>query len=188
MFKALRRVKDNSPVDRAIKSVKLKDGSLILNAKSYGLENLKDLPPSVATDMLFTITNEGITAFFRCYSPLSNHYGCNFEVNGEIFTSMEKYLMVQKAKLFNDIQTLERMRKEDDPVILKHLGKSVKSFNAVMWNKEIDTILTEGLNIKFTRNEDLCDFLKATGDNVLSEVNPMDKTFGVGLSLFIKDI
>ena len=64
----------------------------------------------------------------------------------------------------------------------------MKSFNAVMWNKEIDTILTEGLNIKFTRNEDLCDFLKATGDNVLSEVNPMDKTFGVGLSLFIKDI
>ena len=117
VFKALMQVKDNSPIDGAVKSVKLKDGSIILNGKSYDLDSLKDLPPTVATDKLFTITNEGITVFFRCYRSLSNHDCCNFEVNGKIFTSMEKYLMVQKAKLFNDIQTLEKMRKEDDPFL-----------------------------------------------------------------------
>ena len=55
--RAFRRVKDNSPVDGAVKSVKLKDGYLILNGKNYGLENLKHLPPTVATDKLFTVTN-----------------------------------------------------------------------------------------------------------------------------------
>ena len=137
---------------------------------------------------LFTVTNEDTTAFFRRYSPLSNHYSCNFEVNGEIFTSMEKYLMTQKAKLFGDVQTLDQMRKVDDPVTLKHLGKSVKNFSAPTWNKEIDNFLTTGLYCKFFQNSDLCDILKATGNTILAEANPNDRKFGVGLPLFSKDI
>ena len=188
VYKALRHAKDNSKGDRPVRSVKLKDGCIVLNGKSYGSENLKDLPPALATDKLFTVTNKDTTAFFRCYSPLFNQYSCNFEVNGEIFTSMEKYLMTQKAKLFGDVQTLDQMRKVDDPVTLKHLGKSVKNFSAPTWNKEIDNILTTGLYCKFSQNSNLCDVLKATGNTTLAEVNPNDRKFGVGLPLFSKDI
>ena len=185
---ALRYVKENSDTDCEVRSVRLKHGSLILNGKSYGTDNLHTLPPSLQTDKLFTVTKEGITAFFRSYSPLSNHYKCSFQVGGETYTSMEKYLMIQKAKLFEDSQMLEQMKTEDDPVKLKHLGKMVKNFNSSTWMKEVDNILADGLYSKFSQNKDLSDFLRDTGSNVLAEANPNDKAFSVGLSLFTKDI
>ena len=96
--------------------------------------------------------------------------------------------MMEKAQLFGDEQLLDQMRKEDDPVALKRLGKTVKNFDAKRWNEEIDNILAAGLQAKFTQNDGLCDFLRKTGDTVLVEANPNDNKFAVGLSLFSKDI
>ena len=180
-------MKENSHGDGSVRSVKLKDDSLVLNVKTYGLETLNDLPPDVATDKLFTINKKDITAFFRCYSPLSNHHRCKFEVNGELFSSMEKF-MVEKAHLFGDAHALDQTRREDDPVKLKTLGNTIQNFDAKAWNEEIDNILARGLQAKFTQNDDLCDFLRNTGNTKLVEANPNDKKFAVGLSLFSKDI
>ena len=188
VFKALRFVKENTQGNGPVTSVKLKDGSLVLNGRTYGVENLKELPPDVALDKLFTVTQDDTTAFFRCYSPLSNHYSCHFEVNGENYSSMEKFIMMQKAHLFGDDQSVEQMRMEDDPVALKRLGKTVKDFEPKKWNREIDNILATGLQAKFTQSDVLCDFLKNTGKTVLVEANPNDKKFAVGKSLFSKDI
>ena len=188
VLQALRHVKETSGSESEVRSVRLKNGSLILNGRSYTQNNLHELPLSLQTDKLFTLTNEDKTAFFRGYSPLSNHYECKFEVRGETYTSMEKYLMVQKAKLFKDVQILEQMKTEDDPVKLKHMGKTVKNFNSAAWIKEIDIILYDGLYSKFSQNKDLGNFLKNTGKTVLAEANPHDRVFSVGLSLFSKDI
>ena len=188
VFNALRFVKENSQGNGPVKSVKLKDGSLVLNGKTYGLDNLDDLPPDLSTDKLFTVNKKDITAFFRCYSPLSNHYRCKFEVNGESFSSMEKYIMMEKAQIFGDVHTLDQMRNEHDPVTLKRLGKTVKNFDVRIWNEAIDSILARGLHAKFTQNDGLCAFLRNTGNTELVEANPNDKKFAVGLSLFSKDI
>ena len=155
VLNALRFVKKKTPKAMEVKSVKLKDGSLVLNGTTYGLENLDELPPDLFTDKLFTVNKKNITAFFRCYSPLSNHYRCKFEVNGESFSSMEKYIMIEKAWLFGDANTLDQMRKENDPVALKRLGKTVKNFPVKMWNEAIDSILARGLYAKFAQNDGL---------------------------------
>ena len=96
--------------------------------------------------------------------------------------------MTQNAILIGDSDALEQMKSEDDPVILKSMGKKVKKFNEVTWKQEIDNILLNGLGAKFTQNTDLSSFLKTTGSNVLVEANSHDKTFAVGLPLLGKDI
>ena len=185
----LRFAKENSdPQAEIVKSVRLKNGSLVLNGKPYNMENLKDLPEPLDLDKLFTVTNRGITAFFRSFSPLSNHYRSNFEVKGQKYTSMEKYLMTQKAQLFGDNEALEQMKKEDDPVTLKKLGKAVKNFSASTWISNADQFLMEGLQAKFSQNKDLGCFLKATGKATLAEANPHDRIFAIGQPLFKKDV
>ena len=96
--------------------------------------------------------------------------------------------MIQKARLFGDSDTLKKMESEDDPVALKHLGKTIKDFSASIWKENIDGLLAKGLSAKFTQNEDLSMALKDTCTTILVEANPNDKIFGVGQSLFGKNI
>ena len=98
------------------KKVYLKMDQLCVDGKSYGVDNLESLPAYLKPENLFTPTQDGITAFFTKNSPLSNHYSCKMRVNGEAYNCMEQYLMIAKAKLFDDQQCIVKIHRTKDPV------------------------------------------------------------------------
>ena len=184
VFKAIQNVKQNPSTDDAlVNSVKLRNGQLVINGQSFDTDSLDKLPEPLSIDKLFNISRNGITAFFRSYSALSNHHMCRFQVNDTVYSSMEKYLMHMKANLFGDADSAAATLVEDNPVRLKQLGKKIKNFKASVWLKESDSVLDKGLTAKFSQNENLGYFLRNTKEDTLVEANPFDSVFGVGLSL-----
>lgn len=118
---------------------------------------------------------------------LSNWYMSDFEVDGIRYSSMEQYMMYQKAKCFGDEKIMEMILKTDDPREIKALGRRVSNFNSTHWNGVRQIIVYEGLKAKFSQNPELKDMLKQTGDAVLAECSVKDRIWGNGLSMHDED-
>lgn len=109
------------------------------------------------------------------YGFLSNWYLSDFELEGIRFSSLEQYMMYQKAKCFNDGEIMERILETDDSSTIKALGRRVSNFNSSHWNGVRQIIVYEGLMAKFSQNEELKQRLLETGDSVLAECAVSDR-------------
>ena len=176
--------KDTLPVDQK-KAYKIKyvDDRLMINGKTFTVENLSDLPNEVNIKKLFTPETDSHVYFWSSLSPLSNHHRADMMIEGIHYNCVEQYIMYQKATLFKDTVTATRVMKEDEPTKQKQLGKDVHGFRGPMWTQQCQDIVRIGLRAKFTQNQDLRDQLLATGTKVLAEANPNDGFWGVGLRL-----
>ena len=65
---------------------------------------------------------------------LSNWYLSPFTLDGIRFSSMEQYMMYQKAKCFEDQSTAEKILTTDDVAEIKALGRQVADYNENYWN------------------------------------------------------
>ena len=107
----------------------------------------------------------------------------DFEVDGIRYSSMEQYMMYQKARYFNDEHMMEEILKTDNPKEIKALGRKVSNFNNVYWNGIRQVVVFKGLLSKFSQNEMLKEKLKSTGDSILAECSVNDKIWGIGFSM-----
>ena len=114
---------------------------------------------------------------------LSNWYLSDFEVNGIKYSSMEQYMMHQKAVLFNDNEIAEQILAISDVGKIKALVRKVKKYNDVIWNGMRQIIIYEGLLEKFRQNDELRKELLATGQDILAECAVQDRIWGIGLSM-----
>ena len=111
-------------------NTQLKGDKLFVNGRVYTPETLQQLPPVLRPELVFSPSQNGITAFFTKASPLSNHFITNFSVDNEVFNCVEQFLMKQKAMFFKDTETATKIMRENDPVRQKALGKTVKNYQA----------------------------------------------------------
>ena len=114
---------------------------------------------------------------------LSNWYLSEFTVNGVTFSSMEQYMMYQKALYFHDEGTASQILATNDVARIKSLGRSVANYNESDWNGVRQIVVYEGLLAKFRQNEDLKAKLKETGESLLAECAVKDCIWGIGLSM-----
>ena len=114
---------------------------------------------------------------------LSNWYLSDFSINGICFTSMEQYMMYQKAVCFQDENIAEQILATKDVAKIKELGRCVSGYNDQYWNGVRQIIVYEGLFAKFTQNELLKKQLKDTQDAILAECAVKDRIWGIGLSM-----
>lgn len=114
---------------------------------------------------------------------LSNWYLSDFSINGISFTSMEQYMMHQKAVCFQDENIAEQILATKDVAKIKELGRCVSGYNDQYWNGVRQIIVYEGLFAKFTQNELLKKQLKDTQDVILAECAVKDRIWGIGLSM-----
>ena len=77
-----------------------------------------------------------------------------FTVNGISFSSMEQYMMYQKAVCFKDNEIAEKILATTDVAIIKALGRQVKGYNDSYWNGVRQLLVYEGLKEKFAQNDD----------------------------------
>lgn len=118
---------------------------------------------------------------------LSNWYVSDFCCGGVKFSSMEQYMMYQKASCFRDEVIASQILATDDVARIKNLGRSVSNYNENHWNGVRQIVVYEGLIAKFSQNEELKNKLKATGDAILAECAVKDVIWGIGLSMKAPD-
>lgn len=114
---------------------------------------------------------------------LSNWYLSKFVVNEIEYTSMEQYMMYQKAIYFNDNDIAEQILETQDVAQIKGLGRLVSNYNDNIWNGIRQIIVYEGLIAKFTQNKNLYKNLKDTKNAILAECAVRDCIWGIGLSM-----
>ncbi len=114
---------------------------------------------------------------------LSNWYLSDFEIDGIKYSSMEQYMMYQKAVLFHDHESAQQILETSNVGKIKALGRSVKDYDDLVWNGLRQIIVYHGLLEKFRQNDELKKKLLATQKDILAECAVQDKIWGIGLSM-----
>ena len=114
---------------------------------------------------------------------LSNWFLSEFTVGGITFSSMEQYMMYEKAVLFKDQTTAEKILQMDDVAKIKALGRTVQNFDDKVWTKERGGIVYRGISEKFRQNPELAEKLEKTGEEIIAECAVKDRIWGIGLSM-----
>lgn len=114
---------------------------------------------------------------------LSNWYLSDFVVDGISFSSMEQYMMYQKAVVFGDNAIEKDILSTTDVAEIKAFGRKVSNYDDAVWNGVRQIIVYRGLLEKFRQNKELAELLLATGDAILAECAVKDRIWGIGLNM-----
>jgi hypothetical protein len=114
---------------------------------------------------------------------LSNWYPSAFRIMNIEFSSMEQYMMYQKAHYFHDTIICKQILETDDVAKMKRLGRFVSGYDDHYWNGIRQIVVCEGLRAKFLQNDNLKEWLMATGNSILAECAVKDQIWGIGLSM-----
>ena len=115
-------------------------------------------------------------------SCFSQWYEANFTIVDIAYPTAEHYMMAEKARLFNDAKTLQKVLVANSPGAAKAAGREVVNFDELVWVKHRERIVFEANFAKFSQHTELGQFLLNTGDRVLVEASPVDRIWGVGLA------
>jgi ribA/ribD-fused uncharacterized protein len=121
--------------------------------------------------------DESITA-----SCLSQWWLCEFVIDDILYKSAEHWMMAEKARLFQDMDILEKIINCQSPAEAKKLGRQVRDFDVKEWSKHSYEIVKRGNHFKFEQNLELKTFLVNTQNRVLVEASPYDNIWGIRLS------
>lgn len=142
----------------------------------------------------YTNSNEEYILFY--HGPFSQWWPSQFTINGETYNCAEQYMMMEKARLFRDMDSWVLMQLKRGPwdgtvvdftkypKIQKQLGRKVKDFDPDVWNENAKRIVTEANIAKFNQNDYMKEVLELTKGKKLVEASPVDNVWGTGLSLF----
>ena len=114
---------------------------------------------------------------------LSNWFLSDFEKDNIKYSSMEQFMMYQKAILFQDEEIAEQILCTSNVGKIKALGRSVKNYDDIIWNGMRQIIVYEGLIEKFSQNDSLKNELLSTQQDILAECAVQDRIWGIGLSM-----
>ena len=118
---------------------------------------------------------------------LSNWYLSEFTIDDIAFSSMEQYMMYEKAILFHDQETANKILQTDNVAEIKALGRTVQNFDDTVWGQSREEIVYKGVFEKFRQNPELRKRLERTGEEVIAECAVKDKIWGIGLSMKDED-
>lgn len=104
-----------------------------------------------------------------------------FDVDGVTYTTAEHWMMANKAKLFGDLEMIDKILNANSPFDAKKLGRQVKNFDPKIWGKNCFDIVCKGNYYKFSQHLSLKQFLLNTGNSVLVEASPRDRIWGIGM-------
>ncbi|MEM8918335.1 MAG: NADAR family protein [Pseudomonadota bacterium] len=129
--------------------------------------------------------NERFTFFWS--GPFSQWFHSPFTMGGQYYNTAEQYMMAEKAKLFDDHETREKILEAREPGEQKALGRRVVGFDQDLWDLSARDIVYLGNRAKFTTHRDLLGMLFDTEGTSLAEASPLDTIWGIGLAADAED-
>lgn len=111
----------------------------------------------------------------------SQWYAHAFEHDGVRYRTAEHFMMAGKARLFEDLEALNRILNAKTPGEAKGIGREVRGFSPEMWEAECLSIVTNGSIAKFSSSAELRAYLLGSKDRVLVEASPRDRIWGIGM-------
>ena len=125
---------------------------------------------------------------FSCFHPFikgifSQWHPTPFVVEGEAFVTAEQWMMVSKARLFDDMEGAAAIMATPDPAEQKRLGQTVRGFSPDDWRANRIVIVHRGNLEKFRQNDGAARQLRNTAPAMLVEANPRDWNWGNGLQI-----
>ncbi|MGC3946558.1 MAG: NADAR family protein [Chryseolinea sp.] len=113
---------------------------------------------------------------------LTQWFPSPFQVNSDQYHHAAHWMMVQKARLFGD-RTAEKellvLRGNDE---IGTRGKQIAGFDQRHWDHHRYSIVVQGNLHKFTQHQSLRAYISSTHPLVLTEANPEDKIWGIGMN------
>ena len=116
----------------------------------------------------------------------SNWHPCRFTVDRDgrelEFFNSEQYFMYEKAVVFGDEETAEKILQEGkNPKRAKQLGRQVKNYDDEVWNKIRYQIMVYANMHKYLQNKDLRELLlkEEFDDKKWVEASPLDGIWGI---------
>jgi len=110
-----------------------------------------------------------------------------FEAKGCQFLSAEQAMMHGKASLFGDREMADRILASRTPYQAKSLGAQVRGFSEEVWIARRFEVVVAANFPKFATNPVLREYLLSTGEAILAEASPTDRTWGTGLDEYDRD-
>jgi ribA/ribD-fused uncharacterized protein len=95
------------------------------------------------------------------------------------YNCVEQFMMAEKARLFSDFNCLRAIMAAPNPKNQKALGRKIRGFNDVEWEKVRYSIVLKGTLEKYKQNAELQQCLLETGDAVFVECSPYDGIWGI---------
>lgn len=105
-----------------------------------------------------------------------------FILDDILYPTAEHFMMMSKARLFNDMETFHQMTETASPKVVKALGRQVSGFCQKTWDKVAKLVVYRGNYAKYTQNLDLATKLLDTAGTLMVEASPYDKIWGIGLT------
>lgn len=175
-----------------VNNVKLNLDKLTIRGKDYSVDQLASIPTDLrpgdmANEMVATKESENVVVFASKKSIFSNLYECEFEIEEQVYNSTEQRIQTEKAKLFHDLESVEKIMQEKDSFRQMQLGKSVKNFKKKLWDTNAANIVKIANRAKYMQNEHAKAALLNTRNKRLGEAT-LHPTFGIGLRIGADDV
>ena len=178
ILKAAKQVNDYK------KKCRLEDDKVVINGRRYGTENLHQLPDDLNIFDITTKSNADCIGFFDMLNPLSNFYESRFIVDGVEYISYEQFIQSQKANLFKDVTSYNRIMGATNSLDCKNAARAIKNFDRDHWEKVAETLCKAGIKAKFSQNQYLLEVLmEKTGNKTLVEC-ANDRLWANGIPLY----
>lgn len=110
----------------------------------------------------------------------SQWYPYKMTIDGTEYNCCEQYMMAEKARLFGDLDSLQKIMATKDPKEQKAIGRTVKNFVPQMWDKISKDVVFRANLAKFSDPE-MKKYLFSFGNEEIVEASPYDKIWGIGL-------
>ena len=160
----------------------LTGNKLVINDKSYTVENLNELPPKLNPAAICTKRIGDVTAFFTASSPLSNFFPLDdFVMEGQQFPHVEQYFQWSKAIFAGEVEVARKICGTKSPALCKRLGDSV-SVNEQEWLAKAKELMSKACLTKFQNNPRARQCLLDSENTVLVEAGP-NRIWGAGIGL-----
>ena len=115
-------------------------------------------------------------------SCFSQWFESPFVVDGVTYATAEHWMMVQKARRFQDTEAARAILEATTPAEAKALGRGVRGFDDAAWAGKRFELVIAGNVAKFSAHPALKAVLLETQSAVLVEAAPRDQIWGIGLS------
>lgn len=167
--------------------VSVRDFILYLNRIPYFPYDLLTLPEALLPTSLYSPCDDKVLVFFTSNSIYSNHYISTFEVEGQLYSCIEQFLAVARARQAKNEELERKALNTEDPVICKGILYALRSPRTNdTWYADAPNILHEGLTAKFSQCPDLRNALVGSHPRLLGEAST-NRYWGIGLTLYSED-